>query len=325
MRSIIIGKNEDGQRLDRVLIKLFPNAGKGFLFKMLRKKNITLNGKKAEGSERLNDGDEIKVFFSEETFTFMSNSKNCIARNTADDFDKWIVYEDEDVIILNKPKGILSQKAVETDRSLNEMLIDYMLSKGEITEEQLATFKPSICNRLDRNTEGLICGGKTLAGLRGLSEMLRSRKLSKYYFCIVKGNVEKEKLIMGYLVKDEKTNKVSVLPDVIGKKEMEASRIATRYKPVKQGNGCTLLEVELITGKSHQIRAHLASTGHPIAGDMKYGDVEFNRFVRDRFKVKDQLLIAYRLVFPKDCGELKALNGREFVLEMPEKFQSMLS
>ena len=330
MRTITVGKNEEGQRLDRILIRLLPNAGKGFIFKMLRKKNIVLNGKKAEGSERLKPGDEIKLFFSEESFEKFTGKKtdpdnvNDVYTKPLDDITDMIVYEDEDVIILNKPKGVLSQKAEKDDISLNEMLTAHMLHKGEINEEQMATFKPAMCNRLDRNTSGLICGGKTLKGLRGLSELFRSRELDKYYLCIVKGKVEKQQRIEGYLVKDESSNKVSVRPfldkDNVEGEESKGSKIVTEYKPVAYGEDSTLLEVKLITGKSHQIRAHLASIGHPLAGDVKYGDTKYNRKVLDAHKISSQVLMAYRMVFPKDCGELTRLSGKEIKLDKPEEF-----
>ncbi|MBR3579404.1 MAG: RluA family pseudouridine synthase [Lachnospiraceae bacterium] len=350
MQIVTVGKNEEGQRLDRILIRLLPNAGKGLLFKMLRKKNIVLNGKKAEGSERLNLGDEIKMFFSDESYAKLSGretsdnisingdnktseagtlvrTENQISHDTeklAVQLSNMIVYEDDDVIILDKPKGVLSQKAENTDISLNEMLIAYMTGKGELSEEQLATFKPSMCNRLDRNTSGLICGGKTLKGLRGLSELFRSRDLDKYYLCIVKGKIEKPQRIEGYLIKDEALNKVSVKPlsvqDGGTGKDIKESKIVTEYRPLGYGEGCTLLEVKLITGKSHQIRAHLASIGHPLAGDMKYGDEMFNRSVRDKYKIKSQVLRAYRMVFPKDCGELAQLNGKEIKLDKDDEF-----
>lgn len=357
MQIITVGKNEEGQRLDRILIRLLPNAGKGLLFKMLRKKNIILNGKKAEGSERLNLGDEIKMFFSDESYAKLSgrekagisgSDENVLSLqnnetkvNTHTDksrgeklalqLSNMIVYEDDDVVILDKPKGVLSQKAENTDISLNEMLIAYMTDKGELSKEQMATFKPSMCNRLDRNTSGLICGGKTLKGLRGLSELFRSRDLDKYYLCIVKGKIEKSQRIEGYLIKDVASNKVFVKPnpgsDAKNTKDKETkdkdtqeSKIVTEYKPLSYREGCTLLEVKLITGKSHQIRAHLASIGHPLAGDVKYGDEMFNRSVRDRFKIKSQVLRAYRMVFPKDCGELKLLSGKEIKLGKSGEF-----
>jgi 23S rRNA pseudouridine955/2504/2580 synthase len=331
MKSVNVGKNEAGQRLDRILTRLFPNAGKGFIFKMLRKKNIVLNGKKAEGNEKLNEGDEIKIFLSDETFAKMSGRENdSVYEGTRGNEKKSVdikpdggtvkeyarrikdmtVYEDDDIIVLNKPEGVLSQKAKESDISLNEMLTAYMLDKGEIDEEQLKTFKPSMCNRLDRNTTGLICGGKSLKGLQFLSEIFRNRTVDKYYLCVVKGRVEDFKRIEGYLVKDEKTNTVRIQKE----QNRDAVHIVTEYRPLEIEDDRTILEVKLITGKSHQIRAHLASIGHPIAGDAKYGDPVFNRWAKKHYGADSQMLVAYRLVFPKDCKGFSRLNGMEIKL-----------
>lgn len=349
MLQITAGKNEDGQRLDRLLLKLLPKAGQGFIYKMLRKKNITLNGKKAEGNERVLLGDEIKLFLSDETITGFGGSLSCpdmktdkaenenkvSAEKTATgkipagkmsdgikNFSQMVVYEDEDIILLNKPAGILSQKARLDDVSLNEMLLDYLLEKGEITKESMRTFKPGICNRLDRNTMGMVAAGKSLRGLRLLSEMFRDRTIDKYYLCIVKGIVDKSSRLEGYLSKDEKNNKVTVVKTLdnrsVNRNDFE--KIVTEYRPVKTEKGCTLLEVKLITGKSHQIRAHLASIGHPIAGDTKYGDAVFNQKVSRDYGTRYQLLIAYRLHFPMDCGELSKLSGKEFEIRIPDGF-----
>ena len=331
MKIIIAGKNEDGQRLDRILIRLFPNAGKGFIFKMLRKKNFVLNGKKAEGNERVCQGDEIKIFLSDETYMKMSSGE--IKEDKAPGLTKeMIVYEDEDIIVINKPVGLLSQKAEEKDVSLNEMLISYMLKSGQTDEEKLTTFRPSIVNRLDRNTSGLICGGKTLKGSRELSEMFRSRTIDKYYLCIVKGTVRDKKRIEGYLLKDEKTNTVFIRDakqnNIAGNGKnnknvtggLGENHIITEYKPIGTGDGCTLLEVKLITGKTHQIRAHLASVGHPLAGDTKYGNIEFNKWAKEKYGITYQALFAYRLKFPKDCGTLPQLSDKEIVLDTPSYF-----
>lgn len=329
MISVIAGKNEDGQRLDRLVNRLLPKAGSGFIYKMLRKKNIVLNGKKAEGSERVLAGDEIKLFLSDETIIgfggTVSNTASTATTNKNDKPDdkstlpsEWVVYEDENILLVNKPAGVLSQKAEPGDVSLNEMVIEYLISKGELTKAQLTTFRPGVCNRLDRNTAGIVAVGKSLLGLRELSGMFHDRTLDKFYLCVVKGIIRQPSRLEGWLVKDEESNRVKILaeePSADNKKGEAASKIITEYRPLKTGSGCTLLEVKLITGKSHQIRAHLASTGHPIAGDGKYGDVQFNHAMRKKYGVRAQLLVAYRIKFPDYCGGLNYLKGKEFELE----------
>ena len=283
MKEFIIEENEAGQRFDKYLAKLLKEAPKSFFYKMLRKKNITLNGKKATGNEKLLKGDTIKLFLSDETFDKFAGSTQ-VARAYCE-LD--IIYEDADIIIINKPAGMLSQPADDGEPSLVEYLIGYLLKKGELTEEQLKTFKPSVCNRLDRNTSGMVCAGKSLAGLQFLSRIFHDRTLHKYYLCLVKGKLDKPAHIKGYLHKDKKNNKVTV-----SKQEFPDSLpIETAYRPIDSNGKMTLLEVELITGRTHQIRAHLGSIGHPLLGDAKYGDRDFNR-AYTKFGVRNQLLHA---------------------------------
>ena len=251
MRMLTVSKNEAGQRLDKLLAKYLNLAGKSFIYKMMRKKNITLNGKKCDGSEHLTEGDEIKLFLAEETIEKFSEVK--IQKVQKKKLD--IVYEDEHILLINKPSGMLSQKAKETDESLVEYLIDYLLDSGKLKKEDLACFRPSVCNRLDRNTSGIVAAGRSLPGLQIMSEVIKDRSLGKYYVCVVRGIVKGEARIEGWLTKNEKTNQVS-----IRKEETPGSLpIRTAYRPLVSGNGYTLLEVHLITGRSHQIRAHLAS------------------------------------------------------------------
>ena len=203
MKIITVTENEAGQRLDKLLQKYLNEAGKGFIYKMLRKKNITLNGKKADGSEKLVCNDEVKLFLSDETIEKFSSVQITKASTNLD-----IIYEDNNVMILNKPAGMLSQKAKESDISMVEYIINYLLDSNQMTKEQLRSFKPSVCNRLDRNTSGIIVAGKSLLGLQEMSKLLKERTMHKYYYCIVNGRLDKKCHLKGYLVKNEKTNKV---------------------------------------------------------------------------------------------------------------------
>ena len=322
MKELCIGSNEAGQRLDRFLGKYMDQAPKSFLYKMLRKKNITLNGKKASGNEMLSAGDIVKLFLSDETISRFSRSgiPDVLVQGHQEKGIKLdILYEDGHTIFINKPAGMLSQKAAPGDVSLVEYLIAYLLESGQITEEELRTFRPSVCNRLDRNTSGIVAAGKTLAALQALSAMFRERTLKKYYLCLVNGRVAEEKRITGHLIKNTRTNIVSVQKE-FGK---NASPIETEYRPVSYRNGVTLMEVRLITGKPHQIRAHLAAEGHPIAGDYKYGNRAFNDGLKKGYGLSSQLLHSARLCIPRCGGVLSGISEKEITAPLPPLFQKI--
>lgn len=325
MKEYTISEKEAGQRLDKYLKRIMPAAGTSFLYKMLRKKNIKLNDEKADGSDILNAGDRINIYFSDETFDKMkgaavftvaeSSGKRVIsdydptaeykrAYDTLKDIS--VIYENDDCVIFYKPAGVLSQKADRTDLSINEYLIGYLLYKGEITTEELNYFKPSVLNRLDRNTKGLIICGKTLVGSRELSRIIKDRSLKKYYKAVIKGNITEGQDISAYLVKDEEKNRVRIFTK--RPEDKGALRIHTVIEPLSKNeekDGLSSVRVELITGKSHQIRAVLAHIGHPILGDNKYGDRALNR----KHGAKYQELTAYKLVFPENCA-IKELSGK---------------
>ncbi len=343
-----IQKNEANQRLDKYLKKLLKNAPDSFIYKMLRKKNIVLNGKKSDGKEMLQINDEIKLFLSDETFEKFTGQKvvangeqakavvnTGISQQSLESYHKAyqelknlrIVYENEDILVVNKPAGILSQKAAPTDVSVNEWLIGYMLDKGDISANELATFKPSICNRLDRNTSGMVVCGKSLAGSQLMSQLIKEKTLEKYYVCIVGGQVELHTRVTGFLYKKEAANQVVIYQneqEIPKSQKKDAVFIDTAFETLQKANDLTKLEVQLFTGKTHQIRAHLASMGHPILGDGKYGYEKLNREYR-KAGVKAQLLHAKRLVFPKIADErFHELSGMTLVCEEPELFKELM-
>lgn len=320
MKELMIGSNEAGQRLDKYLGKYMKEAPKSFLYKMLRKKNITLNGKKAIGNEILSVKDVVRLYLSDETINKFS-SENKIFYNKGMYTEPDIIYEDTSTIFINKPIGMLSQKAAEKDVSLVENLIEYLIRSRQITIEELRTFSPSVCNRLDRNTSGIVAAGKTLPALQQLSKMFHDRTLKKYYICLVKGIVSEPACIDGYLVKNKHNNRVSISNDP----DENSSRIITEYRPVNSANNLTLLEVHLITGKTHQIRAHLSSAGHPIIGDYKYGDFIINEKFKTRFGLESQLLHSARIRFPVCDGELSALSEKELTAPLPALFSKICS
>lgn len=323
MRLLTVTENEAGQRLDKMLAKYLSQAGKGFLYKMMRKKNITLNGKRCDGSERLGAGDEIRLFMAEETIEKFIGQEGRGAVPEAAGLPRLkVIYEDAHILIVDKPSGLLSQKAREQDISLNDWIFHYLVSSGSLSPEALRAFKPSICNRLDRNTSGLVVAGKSLAGLQMMNRAFKERSIHKYYQCIVKGRVSSPQRIEGFLVKDTAANRVRICREP----GEDGAYIATGYRPLAFGGGLTLLEVALITGRSHQIRAHLASIGHPIAGDGKYGDAALNQSLKQRFRIRSQMLHSCRLVMPEGLDEpLKELSGREFLAPLPPEFERVMA
>lgn len=294
MKEIKIGVNEANQRLDKLIHKYLRNAGTGFIYKMIRKKNITLNDKRCEGNEILNEGDIVKLWLSDDTiekFRMSESAKsesndsglhadqNRGAGKLRDDphrlaAEMKVVYEDEDIIVFNKPAGLLSQKAIPSDISVNDVL----LSMYPPTE----TFTPSICNRLDRNTSGLIICGKSLRGLQDSSEMLRNRKAHKDYIAVVEGVLSQGSEI---------------------KTEVEGKELHSEVRPISIDGNHTYVMVRLYTGKTHQIRIHLSGIGFPILGDRKYGNGK---------GAKRQLLHAFRLTMP---------DGKVIEAPIPEDFK----
>lgn len=320
MQVLKVTSQDEGQRLDKFLGKFMPEASRSFLYKMMRKKNIVLNGKKTEGMERVAEGDEVKLFLSDATIEGFKHKMD-LPDAEPDKLD--IIFEDNDILVVNKPVGMLSQKADKDDISLVEYINAYLKTKT-IGDGDYSVFNAGICNRLDRNTSGLIVAGKTVKGLQWMNSIFRERSLKKYYLCIVRGEINSAERLDGYLIKNENHNNVTIT-----QYETEgSSRIITEYEPVQHGNLgdniYTLLKVHLVTGRAHQIRAHLKSTGHPIAGDAKYGHKDLYQIFRREFGLRHQLLHAWRLEFGDSYSIPEKYHGMVLEAQLPKEFKDIM-
>lgn len=337
-----IHSNEAGQRFDKYLKKLLKNAPTSFLYKMLRKKNIVLNGKKAQGKEQLSIGDEVTLFFSDETYQKFSGAgavpgqAQCGGLQACMPYIRAfrelgalpVVFENEHILVVNKPAGVLSQKAKPADVSLNEWLIGYLLEQGAVSPQTLATFKPSVCNRLDRNTSGMVVCGKSLSGSQYMGGIIRNRTLEKYYCCIVYGKSNLNGRLSGYLYKDHTQNTVQVfatVEDMPAALRRDADFIDTAFSTIEAKENVSFIEAQLFTGRTHQIRAHLAALGHPVVGDFKYGAPKGDFENLYEIGVRHQLLHAHKLVFPfTSDARFSDLSGLTLDCGAPEPFEIIM-
>lgn len=300
MKSVKVNSNDAGQRLDKFLLKHFESLPKSMMFKQIRKKNIKLNRKRCTPEQIINDGDVIELYLTDDMlnerkvhYDFMSAPKELC-----------IIYEDENIILMDKPQGVLCHPdGREYVNTLVASMKRYLYEKGEYKPEDENSFTPSLANRIDRNTGGIVIGAKNYQSLKILNEKIKSREIDKYYLTVCEGLFDnKSDVLDGYLVKDERKNMVKVLPEMID----GAKRIRTRYTVLDSYDNKSLVEIELLTGRTHQIRAHLASIGHPLLNDGKYGTVH-GRFKQELYSYK------LRFSFNDDAGALQYLDGREFV------------
>lgn len=314
MVKLTITKNESSQRLDRFLKKYLKNAPLSHIYKLIRK-DLKVNGKRAKIDTMLEEGDELCLYISQEQIDqyLKSQKANPVKRQFG------IAYEDENLIIVEKPFGLLTHgDAAEKKNTLANQVCGYLQQKGEYNPGRERTFVPSPVNRLDRNTTGLVLFGKNSQSLQLLNKMIRERGcIAKQYLTIVAGSMDSPLVLEDRMEKDETNNLVKVLP-------MDGERgklMQTVARPLQIKGGFTLTEVELITGRTHQIRAHLGQAGFPIIGDMKYGDRKVNEKVRKKFGLNTQLLHAQTLIFRKADPPLEYLQGREVRAQLPPSFE----
>lgn len=307
MKEFTIKKNDAGQRLDKFLTKAVKGLPMSLMYKYIRTKKIKVNRARTEQKYVLQEGDIVQLFIKDEFFDSPERDDSALASIKP---KLTIVYEDENIILCNKRPGVLVHEDDEgKDNTLIMHIKAYLYQKGEYDPENEQSFAPALCNRIDRNTGGIVIGAKNAEALRVMNEKIKNDEISKFYYCAVHGKMPKKAdTLTGFLLKDSDKNQVKIFD-----KQVKGSKnIITKYKVVSEKNGNSLLEIELVTGRTHQIRAHLSYIGHPLLGDGKYG---VNK--DDRAKgYKYQALYAYRLRFDfnDDSGALGYLRGKEVKL-----------
>ena len=304
MKELTIGQNDAGQRLDRFLAKAVPLLPASLAQKYIRIKRIKLNGARAERDTRLQAGDVLSLYINDEFFD-KPREDNAYLTVAAPKLN--IVYEDENILLVDKRPGLAvhPHDGAEYGRTLIDQIQAYLYQKKEWRPREENAFTPALCNRIDRNTGGIVIAAKTAEALRILNQKIRDREIDKRYLAIVEGTLpKKEGSLVGFLFKDAKKNRVFVTDTP----QPGSKSCRTDYRVLASRNGLTLVECRLITGRTHQIRAQFAHTGHPLLGDGKYGKLD-KRFDRDY-----QALYSYRLTFtfPTDAGILEPLKGRSF-------------
>ncbi len=315
MRAFTVNENDEGQRLDKFISKVVRGMPPSLMYKYIRKKRIKVNGKRTEEKYRLLLGDMVELYIPDEFFSVSAGTSEY--RRACSDLD--VVYEDKNLLLVNKRPGVLVHTGDEGDPSRSpeaerETLIfrikSYLVSTGEYSPEDENSFSPALCNRIDRNTGGIVVAAKNAVALRAVNEAIRDREIHKYYLCAAHGiPTRREDTLHGYLVKNHKTNMVSVSKSPV----RGAKEIVTGYRVIAENRreDLALLEISLLTGRTHQIRAHMASIGHPLLGDGKYG---INGEDRKR-GYKCQALCSYAVEFASHNKDLEYMYGRKLTVD----------
>lgn len=314
MIALIVKKEESGQTLEKYVKKILSNAPMSFIYKLFRKKDVKVNGHWQDKKYVISENEDIRIYVTDAQLEEFKTVKEIKA---SEDISSWIIYEDNNILLINKPRGVLVQKGESSDAALDEMVLAYLTSKGEYDPNSLSAYKPAPAHRLDRDTAGIVVFGKNVISLRELADLLNDKnKVSKRYLALVKGNISEAGEISAPLEKNAKNGRVYVNEN--GKQSL------TKYRVVKKYKGYTLLEVELLTGRTHQIRVHMAYINHPVIGDAKYGDYSLNKEIESKYGFKNQFLIAYELDFKKIDNHLKYLSGKSFKIALPQDMLDLI-
>ena len=316
MREFIINSSENGLSLEKYVFKVLKTAPMSFIYKLFRKKDIKVNGHHQDKKYRLVTSDVVAIYINEQQFEEFLKDKE-LEPNTK--IKNWIIYEDDNVLFVNKPKGLLVQKSSPHDESLDQYVLEYLMATNQYNPNKEKGFVPGPAHRLDRNTSGLVVFGKTHNALALLFDLFKNHDLiNKHYLALVVGQVEKEKdTIDAPLKKDEETNTVKVAKN--------GKTAKTVYKLLKKYDEYSLLDVTLLTGRTHQIRVHMAYINHPIVGDSKYGDFEANKVFKQKYGFSSQFLHAYKIGFGDLPAPLTNLSRKEFTAEPREDIAKILT
>ena len=316
MREFVINNSEIGQTLEKYVFKMLKTAPMSFIYKLFRKKDIKVNGHHQDKKYRLETNDVVAIYISEQQFDEFLKEKELVPNTKIKD---WIIYEDGNVLFVNKPKGLLVQKSSPHDESLDQYVVEYLMATSQYDPNKEKGFVPGPAHRLDRNTSGLVVFGKNHESLTLLFDLFKNHDLiNKHYLALVVGQVEKEKdTIDAPLLKDEESNTVRVAKN--------GKTAKTVYKLLKKYNDYSLLDVTLLTGRTHQIRVHMAYINHPIVGDSKYGNFDANRIFKQKYGFSSQFLHAYKMGFGDLPAPLANLSRKEFTAEPREDIMNILN
>lgn len=318
MQTFIVTERENGLSLEKYVRKVLSIAPLSFIYRLFRKKDVKVNGRWEDRKYVVSASDEIAIYITDEQFEEFKKNKSY---SPNDALKELIIYEDNQIILVNKPRGVLVQKdGKETGKSLDQMVVEYLMSQdiNFLTEEN--AFMPGPAHRLDRNTSGIVAFGKTHDALQQLFTLFKERDaIGKHYVALVKGRVEKNGTIEAPLLKDSESNTVKVTSVSKGAKNAK-----TIYKVIETIDEYSLLDLTIVTGRTHQIRVHLAYIGHPVIGDSKYGDFKENVYFEKEFGFKNQFLHASEMHFGHLSEPLEHLSSRMFTAPMPEEFKTLI-